>query len=120
MARRPAVLLAALTAALTLAACGGDEEPAAESIPAPPKLTVPGENEAPELPDTGTTGEDGATGTSTTTSTTPSAAPAPSGGTQAPATGGPPADTPENDQAPPQGSPAEKFEEFCSENPGAC
>ena len=32
----------------------------------------------------------------------------------------PPADTPENDTPPPPGSPAERFEEFCEENPGAC
>lgn len=31
-----------------------------------------------------------------------------------------PADTPENDAPPPQGSPAERFEEWCNENPGAC
>ena len=32
----------------------------------------------------------------------------------------PPADTPENDTPPPADSPAERFEEFCNENPGAC
>jgi hypothetical protein len=32
----------------------------------------------------------------------------------------PPADTPESDAPPPADSPAERFEEYCNENPGAC
>ena len=54
-----------------------------------------------------------------------------SGGTPAPTTppadtggdsGGtaPPADSEQNDTPPPSGSPAERFEQFCQENPGAC
>jgi hypothetical protein len=52
-----------------------------------------------------------------------------SGGTPAPAeppaTGGSggttgPQDSPQNDTPPPSGSPAERFEQFCQENPGAC
>jgi hypothetical protein len=39
----------------------------------------------------------------------------PSGGTQAP-----PADTKTNDTPPPSGSPAQRFENFCAQNPGAC
>lgn len=31
-----------------------------------------------------------------------------------------PADTPESDTAPPADSPAERFEAYCNENPGAC
>ena len=31
-----------------------------------------------------------------------------------------PADTPENDAPPPEDTPAERFEEYCNENPGAC
>ena len=31
-----------------------------------------------------------------------------------------PADTPESDSPPPQGSPAERFEQYCEDNPGAC
>jgi hypothetical protein len=31
-----------------------------------------------------------------------------------------PADSPENDTPPPADSPAERFEDFCNENPGAC
>jgi hypothetical protein len=32
----------------------------------------------------------------------------------------PPSDTPTNDAPPPADSPAERFEEWCNENPGAC
>jgi hypothetical protein len=52
------------------------------------------------------------TSTPTATSTTPSSG---SGGTQAPQS-----DTPQHDVSPPQGSPADKFEQFCKDNPGAC
>jgi hypothetical protein len=31
-----------------------------------------------------------------------------------------PSDTPQNDAPPPQGSPAERFEQYCNDNPGAC
>ena len=31
-----------------------------------------------------------------------------------------PSDTPENDTPPPADSPAERFEQFCNDNPGAC
>jgi len=109
-------------AALALGACGGDDEPAAESIPPPPKLSVPGEDEPPDIPESTDDSESTDTSTSTTEAEAPTTTepPAPSGGTPAPATGGAPADSPQNDQPPPAGSPAERFEEFCSENPGAC
>ena len=32
----------------------------------------------------------------------------------------PPADSPDNDTPPPEDTPAERFEEYCNENPGAC
>ena len=31
-----------------------------------------------------------------------------------------PEDSPQNDAPPPGDSPAERFEEYCNENPGAC
>jgi hypothetical protein len=31
-----------------------------------------------------------------------------------------PVDTPESDAPPPADTPAERFEEYCNENPGAC
>jgi hypothetical protein len=51
-------------------------------------------------------------------STAPTTPPADTGGDS----GGtaPPADSEQNDTPPPSGSPAERFEQFCQENPGAC
>jgi hypothetical protein len=100
-------------ALVSFAGCGGDSENAAEPLPPAPKLTVPGESETPTVP---------ATSTSTSTATTPATptSTAPSGGTAAPQTGGAQADSPQNDEAPPAGSPAERFEQFCKDNPGAC
>jgi hypothetical protein len=61
----------------------------------------------------------------TTTDTNPSGGtsapdqpPAGSGGNSGGATA--PQDSPQNDTPPPSGSPAERFEQFCQENPGAC
>ncbi len=45
--------------------------------------------------------------------------PATEGGTTE-TTPAPPADTPENDTPPPADTPAERFEDFCNDNPGAC
>ena len=103
-------------AALLLAGCGGDDEPADETTPALPNLTVP-------QGDTGETVEpppapvpDPATETLPPVETVP---PSTGGGTPAPEAE-PPPDSPENDAPPPEDSPAERFEEFCNENPGAC
>jgi hypothetical protein len=68
--------------------------------------------------DSGTT--DQKTTSTDTTTPTPAqtqtqTAPSGSGGTAAPQN-----DTQQNDTAPPQGSPADKFEQFCKDNPGAC
>lgn len=122
MRERAAVLLALM--ALVVAGCGDDEE-ASQTIPPLPELTVPGEG-TPTLDDlpstTGTdTGPstDGGAGSPSTPPAggdtgTPQGGGAPSGGQAAPQ------DTPDNDTPPPAGSPAERFEEFCSENPGTC
>ncbi len=59
-------------------------------------------------PATGTSPE---TDTSTTETTPPTSVP------ETPAT---PTDSPENDTPPPTDTPAERFEQFCNENPGAC
>jgi len=53
--------------------------------------------------------------TSTQTQTQTTTTTSPSGGTAAPQN-----DTPTHDVAPPQGSPAQRFEQFCKDNPGAC
>jgi hypothetical protein len=107
--RRLAVALACGALALAPVACGGDDEPEATDTTTTPELTVP--STAPDVP----------------TDTTPAPAPTQttppadtgSGGTTAPPASKP-QDSPENDSPAPKGSPAEKFEKFCDENPGAC
>jgi hypothetical protein len=107
--------IAAIAAGLVVGvviASSGDSGSATPSVPElkPPPGTIKG--------DSGTTDQKTTT-TDTTDTTTPTDTPAeptqPSGGTQAP-----PSDTPQNDVAPPQGSPADRFEQFCKDNPGAC
>jgi hypothetical protein len=110
----------ALLAAATATGCGGDEEPAAQPPVTLPDLTVPQTDEAPAPePETETTAP-------APLEPEPEPEPAPEevppstdGGTPAPVPE-PPADTPENDTPPPADSPAERFEDFCNENPGAC
>jgi hypothetical protein len=101
-----------LLLAVAIAGCGGDDEPSTRTARELPDLSLP----------------------TTTTRTTPPVVDrtAPTATTVDPATEtlpeeGPrtttpqdPADTPENDAPPPQGSPAERFEQYCNENPGAC
>ena len=97
--------------AVAMAGCGGDDEPSTSTARELPDLSLP----------------------TTTTSTTPSAVDRTATVTTPvdPATEtlpeeGPsttprePADTPENDAPPPEDSPAERFEQYCNENPGAC
>jgi hypothetical protein len=115
-------VVAALLAAGAVSGCGGDDEPAAKAPSTLPELTVPQTDEAPAT----------APGTETLPPATPEPEPQPApvpepepvppstdGGTPAPAPE-PPPDTPENDTPPPADSPAERFEDFCNENPGAC
>jgi len=107
------VFLVALLAAGLMAGCGGDDEPAAGGPSTLPDLTVPQTDEArPAVPET------------ETAAPTPEPQPEPTipdpdGGAPAPAPE-PPPDAPENDTPPPPGSPAERFEDFCNDNPGAC
>lgn len=121
MARTRTALLLALLA-LPAAGCGDDEQ--AEAPLDPPKLTVPRTTPQPEPPATAP-----APNTETDTDTAPapvgedpSTAPLKPGegdGTSEPPTGGTP-DGPTNDSAPPAGSPAERFEQECEEDPAAC
>ncbi|HEY1275459.1 MAG TPA: hypothetical protein VGF25_11130 [Thermoleophilaceae bacterium] len=111
--RRALTLLLALLAVAGAAGCGADDEPSAERPPDAPELTVP-RTETTELEETPTAEEP-----TTTTETVPPPAtteeePAP------PATTTSPPDTPTSDTPPPPDSPAERFEDFCNENPGAC
>jgi hypothetical protein len=101
VARRVSILLVALL--VGAAGCGGDNEP--EEAPPLPDLTVP-RTEAPTLEYTVPEAE---------TETVPPATevtPVPTAPETVP-------DTPENDTPPPADSPAERFEDFCNENPGS-
>ncbi len=97
--------------ALGIAGCGGDDDDeSATTIPTVP-LSVPGEG-------TSTLGDETDTTADTVPDTaTPVPAPAP---TPAPAPAPVTPDSPDNDTPPPAGSEAEQFEDFCTENPGAC
>jgi len=126
--RRLTVALACV--ALTLAAgCGGEDEDTS-SDPGAPVPTIPDD---PSIPGAGTdteTGTETGSGGATAPPTEPPSggAPAPpaeppadSGGAPAPPAAPEPApDSPTNDVAPPPGSPAERAEQFCDENPDAC
>jgi hypothetical protein len=99
------VLIVGVTLLAFAAGCGGDDEP--DNPPPLPDLTVPRETAPP--PSTATSPD-----TETDTSpaeTTPS--------TSVPVTPTTP-DSPENDTPPPADTPAQRFEQFCNENPGAC
>jgi hypothetical protein len=96
--------------ALGIAGCGGDDDESATTIPTVP-LSVPGDG-------TSTLGDETDTTADTVPDTaTPVPAPVP---TPAPAPAPVTPDSPDNDTPPPAGSEAEQFEDFCTENPGAC
>ncbi len=108
-------LTVALACGLALAAsgCGGDDEESTDRETSTPIPTVP-----EQATDTQTdTQPDPATETLEEPVPEPPAAEDPSGGAVAPA---PVPDTPDNDTPPPEDSPAERFEQFCADNPGAC
>ncbi|MBA3264203.1 MAG: hypothetical protein H0T69_17395 [Thermoleophilaceae bacterium] len=106
IARLGALLL--LSLAVLSAGCGADEESSAEPPPKAPELTIPETDTEEQAPQTETP----------TTETTP---PSTDGGTPTPEPAPEaPTDTPENDTPPPTDSPAERFEDFCNDNPGAC
>ena len=98
--------------ALGIAGCGGDDDDdAATTIPTIP-LSVPGDETSTVDESTDTTVD---TVPEVTPTPTPTPAPTPTP-TPTPVT----PDSPDNDTPPPAGSEAEQFENFCSENPGAC
>jgi hypothetical protein len=133
-------LVVAALLALTLAAagCGGADpgvvevpgDPATATIPDSPLAPAAGSGDGASAdatptptptgtpaPDaSGSTGTTGSSGTTAASGTTPAAG-TDGGGSEAPADG---ADGPANDTPPPAGSDAQKFEDFCAQNPGAC
>jgi hypothetical protein len=127
MRRKLALIAIAAIATGVLAgvviAGGGDDGSSSQDVTVPELKPPPGDLGG-TTGDEGTTGDQGTTG-DTTTTTTPDS----TGGAQAPSdTGGSgqsgganaPDDTQQRDTPPPQGSPAERFEQFCTDNPGAC
>lgn len=129
--RRLTAILAAGLLALVATGCGSDDSLAPE-VPGPPAdVAVPEATvEASANEDGAAAEEDAAAGDATTedgaaapdevapTEEPGAAAPEESGGgTTAPEAE---PDGPTNDTAPPAGSEAEQFEDFCAQNPGAC
>jgi hypothetical protein len=115
---------------LGVSACGGGGgKDSAQTIPAKPELTVPGDQQAPvvttetdttttETTQTDTTGSGAQTGGTQSSGSGGQSSPSgsagsPSGGTTAPSSQG----TPQNNTG---GTPSDRFEKFCKENPGAC
>lgn len=139
-------LLVALLAVLVLAGCGGTTIEADEVSGAPVELAVPdaeaaaaleeggsGSSSSSSSPDEDEDADSTSTGTDEEAPSPDSTPSAPSGGgttatptpqatatpapTQAPAA---PQDDAQNDTSPPVDSGAERFEDFCQQNPGAC
>ncbi|MET0613961.1 MAG: hypothetical protein ABW142_00835 [Thermoleophilaceae bacterium] len=97
--------------AALIAGCGGDDEPSTSTARELPKLSLPTTTSRTTPPVVEKT-------TPTTTTVDPPTETLPEEGPAT--TPQAPGDTPENDAPPPQGSPAERFEQYCNENPGAC
>jgi hypothetical protein len=131
--RTSALLIATLFSLALLAGCGSGDE-LAPQVPGPPAdVTIPdagvspsgnaGADESgnPDEDSTGSTGEPTpeATAAPEGSGDTGTAEPDASGGATAPEPE-PQADGPTNDTAPPEGSNAQQFEDFCAQNPGAC
>jgi hypothetical protein len=119
-------VLTGLIVGVVVASSGGGDDSKTTDVGAP-ELTVPGDSGTTERRSerkgtSGATGESGPAPDSGTGGESTGGAQAPpsnqnSGGAQAPPA---PKDTPQNDVPPPRGSPAQKFEKFCQQNPGAC
>jgi hypothetical protein len=141
MRGRITALLTVGLLAIVAAGCGGGDT-AATQVPGPPAdVTIPESDTAPgagsnsessnsdnstssdssssdsSTSDSSTDSSSGDTGTGTTGDTGTGTTGDANGGTAAPDTG---TDSASNDQAPPSGSDAQQFEDFCAQNPGAC
>ena len=86
----------------------------ADATPTPTATAEPGSTTAPS-DQSGDTGAAPSTGTGTASAGTDTSG-TDSGGATAPAE----EDSATNDTAPPAGSEAQQFEDFCAQNPGAC
>jgi hypothetical protein len=110
-----AAVVTGLVAGVVIAG-SGDDGSSSKPAPAPELKPPPGSIGSSPSDRTGSDEKSGTTGSTGTTGPAPAPAePAPSGGAQPPAE-----DSPQNDTQPPSGSPAQKFEDFCNQNPGAC
>lgn len=125
---RPIVLLAAAgLLAGGVGACGSDSESSANENLSPPPLTIPTDHSAEQAAKTTSSTDTTATDTTATDTTAATAAPAATTQTPAATTGGTaggqaaPTTTPQTTQGNNAGgTPAQQFEEFCKQNPGAC
>jgi hypothetical protein len=111
-----AAVLTGLIVGVVVAGSGDDGGGGDSSGSVPELAPLPGSSDLGSRTRSDRTDTDTTTGDSGGTSApeAPPAADDGSGGTQAPQ------DSPQNDTPPPSGSPAERFEQFCQENPGAC
>ena len=94
---------------------GGTASAGADATPTPTATAEPGSTTAPS-DQSGATGTAPSTGTGTASTGTGTDTGSDSGGATAPAQD----DSATNDTAPPAGSEAQQFEDFCAQNPGAC
>ena len=132
--RTSALLIAALLSLALIAGCGSDDEVAPPGPGPPADDTIPDAGVSPSGSDAAAdeSGDTSDESTDSSDTQTPEATAAPegsgdtgtaqpdaSGGTTAPAPDTQ-ADGPTNDTAPPEGSNAQQFEDFCAQNPGAC
>jgi hypothetical protein len=111
-----AAIVTGIVAGVVIAGSGGDSGTTTHCVPEltpPPGSIESGSGDTGASGATGTTGEQTQTTPSQTqTQTTPQQQ---NGGA-----GTPPSDTKQHDVPPPNGSPAQRFEQFCKNNPGAC
>jgi hypothetical protein len=118
MRRFGLIAVAAVVTGLVVGVVVANSGDSGSATPSVPELKPP----AGSIQDDSGTTDQTTTSTDTTTSTTP-AQTTPAQTTPAPSSGGaqtPPNDTQQNDQPPSKGSPADRFEQFCKDNPGAC
>jgi hypothetical protein len=136
-ARSATALLCTVALAAFAAGCGGSEVDY-EEVPGPPvEVSIPSETvesggnadadatpTPTATPEPGSTtapsDQSGSTGTAPSTDSGDTASSDTSGTDSGGATAPADEDSAANDTAPPAGSDAEQFEDFCAQNPGAC